>query len=376
MFAELEKWREYDVFEEVENVGQKVISTRWVLTSKDGKSKARLVARGFEDNDIDKRTDSPTCSKMNLRLVIAIAASKSWKIHSLDIQSAYLQGQAVKRDIFLKPPNEANTTKIWKLKKCVYGLNEAARMWYLRLSKELVSLGMKKSKYDEAIFFWHKKEHLQGVMSAHVDDFFWAGTNLFESEVLSKLTATFKISNESQNSFKYLGIQVNQDNQRITLNQDTYESDLQLIKLEGSNDPKRDLTKGEQASLRQAVGQILWIANQSRPDVAFEACYLSNSLKRAKISEVNRANKTIRKIKRSKMLLVFNQVKTIEKLTINVFADASFRSLPGGASQGGFIILLGDNEGNVCPIHWQSKKNKKSCKKHPRSRVSSTSRSK
>ena len=32
---------------------------------KDGKSiiKARLVARGFEEDTVDLRTDSPTCSK-------------------------------------------------------------------------------------------------------------------------------------------------------------------------------------------------------------------------------------------------------------------------------------------------------------------------
>ena len=100
MFVEMDKWQEYDVYDEVENVGQKLISTRWVLSVKDGKTKARLVARGFEDNEFERRTDSPTCSKMNLRMIIAIAASKSWKINSLDIQSAYLQGKSVERDIF------------------------------------------------------------------------------------------------------------------------------------------------------------------------------------------------------------------------------------------------------------------------------------
>ena len=95
MFAEMNKWREYDVYEEVEDVGQHAISTRWVFTSKDGITKARLVARGFEDSETNLRTDSPTCSKMNLRIIMAIAASKKWKINSLDIQAAYLQGKIV-----------------------------------------------------------------------------------------------------------------------------------------------------------------------------------------------------------------------------------------------------------------------------------------
>ena len=50
---ELKNWTENDVFERVEDQGQLKISTRWALTEKkDGRRKARLVARGFlEKND-------------------------------------------------------------------------------------------------------------------------------------------------------------------------------------------------------------------------------------------------------------------------------------------------------------------------------------
>ena len=359
MFAEMNKWREYDVYEEVEDVGQHAISTRWVFTSKDGITKARLVARGFEDSETNLRTDSPTCSKMNLRIIMAIAASKKWKINSLDIQAAYLQGKIVERDIFLKPPVEANTNCLWKLKKCVYGLNEAARMWYLRLSTELINLGMKKSKYDEAIFYWHRHGKLQGVLSAHVDDFFWAGTKMFKEEILEKLTKTFKISSESQDSFKYLGIQVKQDGNKIILNQEAYAKDLKPIVKEDNPDPTREVTKAERLALRQTTGQLMWLANQSRPDVAFDACYLSNSIAKAKVAEITRANKAIRKVQMENNNLLFNQVENIESSTLKVFADASFKSLPGGASQGGFIILLADKQGNVCPLQWKSKKIKR-----------------
>ena len=64
----------------------RTISTRWVCTEKDGNVKARLVARGFEDEELKERVDSPTCSKSNLRLVVAIAASKEWRINSLDFK--------------------------------------------------------------------------------------------------------------------------------------------------------------------------------------------------------------------------------------------------------------------------------------------------
>ena len=359
MFRELQKWRDYEVYEEVEESNQKTISVRWVLTEKEGKVKARLVARGFEDKDLDTRTDSPTCSKMNLRLIIAIAASKGWKINALDIQSAYLQGRKVDRDIFLKPPIEANTNKVWRLKKCVYGLNEAARMWYLRVSEELISLGMQKSKFDEAIFCYHSEGKLQGVMSAHVDDFFWAGTNHFKLSIVERLKSTFKISSEQQDSFKYLGIEVSQLNDSICLNQRVYEESLEIISLEGRADRNRALTKNEKDNMRSTVGQLLWIANQTRPDIAFDACHLSNSLRDANVTDISRINKVIRKVQQNRSTLTFKRIRDIEKSTLLTFADASFKGLPGGASQGGFVILLADDEGNVCPIHWRSRKIKR-----------------
>ena len=51
---ELQRWKHYDVFEEVEDVGQEAITTRWVVTVKTDSDqnviKARLVARGFEED--------------------------------------------------------------------------------------------------------------------------------------------------------------------------------------------------------------------------------------------------------------------------------------------------------------------------------------
>ena len=52
--VELQKWKDMEVYEEIEDQGQNFISTRWVITEKicEGQkgAKARLVARGFEDS--------------------------------------------------------------------------------------------------------------------------------------------------------------------------------------------------------------------------------------------------------------------------------------------------------------------------------------
>ena len=199
-------------------------------------------------------------------------------------------------------------------KKCVYGLNEAARMWYLRVSNELVSIGMTKSKYDEAIFFWHCHDKLQGVMSAHVDDFFWAGTDQFKTMVIQKLTKQFQISCENQETFRYLGINVKQQNNKIYIDQEAYAETIEMVNIQGESSLNRELTTLEHENLRSAVGQLLWISNQTRPDVSFEACVLSNSLKQATVAEIFRANKVIKKVKQNETMMTFSKINNIENV--------------------------------------------------------------
>ena len=51
------------------------------------------------------------------------------------MKSAFLQGQPIKREMFIKPPKEAGTDKLQKLLITVYGLCDAPRPWYLRIKE-------------------------------------------------------------------------------------------------------------------------------------------------------------------------------------------------------------------------------------------------
>ena len=74
---ELKKWMDFNVYEEVKDEGQKSISVRWVMTEKD-ETKARLVARGFEEKE-NIKSDSPTVTKEVLRMFFTICSSQGWK---------------------------------------------------------------------------------------------------------------------------------------------------------------------------------------------------------------------------------------------------------------------------------------------------------
>ena len=78
------------------------MSVRWILTFKDTESgiipKARLVARGFEEENENIIKESPTCSRDDaLCILTAITAERSWKLSTIDIKTAFLQGEKIER---------------------------------------------------------------------------------------------------------------------------------------------------------------------------------------------------------------------------------------------------------------------------------------
>ena len=117
---------------------------------------------------------------------MCFAANNDWIIRCLDIKSAFLQGKPINRTVFLKPPKEANADNfLWELKKAIYGLMDAGRQWYLKVLQVLEGLNVKMSIYDEALFYWiDPNSRLAGIIALHVDDFFFAGSSLFYSDVI------------------------------------------------------------------------------------------------------------------------------------------------------------------------------------------------
>ena len=116
--------------------------------------KAKSVSQGSEEENLDKiHNDSPTCCKENFHVVLLFIVTNKWKIHSLDIKSAFLQDNKTDCEAHWKSPVEAGTSKLWKLNISVYRLCDAPRSWYLNLKSVLLRAGATKRKLDDTIFF-------------------------------------------------------------------------------------------------------------------------------------------------------------------------------------------------------------------------------
>ena len=364
---ELNKWKSNYVYDQVKNEGQEYINLRWVTSSKcvEGTEivKARLVAKGFQEN-LDIFTDSPTCSKEGLRIVLHILASEKWTMNSIDIKSAFLQGKEIDRDVFVKPIREAgcNSDILWKLRKTVYGLNDASRSWYLSLCEFLSEQNVKCSKFDPSIFMWYQNDKLEGILCVHVDDFLFGGSPTFIKQVIGPLKEKYMISSELTKAFKYIGLNVCEHPGEIMLDQQEYINST-LKEIEISNKRKKEifssLTVDEFDEMQSIVGQLNYLASHSRPDLAFEASFLSSKLKKATVKDLILTNKAVAKVKANNVVLRFGNTSPKENWKIKSFNDASFGNLDSGGSQGGFLVFLDNGKGIMTPIMWQSKKVKR-----------------
>ena len=145
--------------------------------------------------------------------------------------------------------------------------------------------------------------------------------------------------------------------QGITVNQSIYAENIQNLNVDRGNKTKI-LSEKEKEPLRSAIGQLGWLGNQTRPDISSNICQLSSAYKNATMSDVIFANKTIKRVKSDKISLNFPKLK-LDEMKLEVHSDASFNNLPNGGSQGGYIVLLCDDDGNAAPIQWQSKRIKR-----------------
>jgi len=362
---ELKNLKDFKVYDEImiEECDQNIpiISSRWLIVEKsDGRIKARLVARGFEENEYS-RTDAPTVDKSSMRTFLSLTAMNNWEFYSLDVKSAFLQSHELQRTVYLKPPKDIrNAEYVWKIKKPIYGLKDSANNWYKTLREELLRLACAESIQDPTLYTYHNEEQLLGMFICHVDDFLYSGNQIFIDKVIKQVMNKFSMSSAKSGSFTYIGLHLTQTDEGIEMDQLKF-IENQMFHLDWSKFRKRGskeiLDSSEKQQYQSMLGKVNWIAHQSRPDLAFFAFNFSLFSQEPNIENLKKLNKLMTKISSGPKRIMFPKVKE-KSLQIVGFSDASFANvLPDKTYSGaGFLVFLCDQEGNACLLNWKSKK--------------------
>jgi hypothetical protein len=141
MEEELNNFKRYEVWELVPRPKQNMIGTKWVFRNKQDefgvvtKNKARLVGKGYtlvEGLDFGE-TYALVARLESIRILLAYATHHDFKLHQMDVKSAFLNGRLQEEVYVEEPPSFEDPNlpnHVYKLHKALYGLKKAPRAWY------------------------------------------------------------------------------------------------------------------------------------------------------------------------------------------------------------------------------------------------------
>ena len=283
----------------------KILRPRFVLTDKhDGlrtedhwlprKYSARLVVPGFRDRsnlEGQIRRDAPTGSRIAQHLLFCVAASKPmWLLLSGDIKSAFMKGDVFEdetRLLFIceTDPNAGpmiplKPGQLARVRKAVFGLADAPREWWLKLSRSLAESNWHRMILDGAAWLLWAEDvdfskpcmsKLKGMIVAHVDDLLFIG-DADAVESFDHIGTVLGFGSREEQNFVWCGKRIRRaDDKTIRLSMVEYHQNLKEIYVSKArrNEPTDELTPGETRQLKALLGSFQWLVAQLRFDMAF-----------------------------------------------------------------------------------------------------------
>ena len=166
-------------------------------------------------------------------------------------------------------------------------------------------------------------------MTIHVDDFMFCGEKQFESKLEEHVLKSFAVGSKQEGTFTYLGWDIVQGEEKdILISQHEYiMKELHQIQITPKRKGQKNhaLTSDEYRVYKSVIGKIQWLSVQTRPDISFEVCQLSNHLSDPNVQDiVNYLNKLINRMRNEpEMSLLFKAVDMIT-LTLHVYSDSAY----------------------------------------------------
>ncbi|KAJ9538252.1 hypothetical protein OSB04_030985 [Centaurea solstitialis] len=274
--------------------GHRAIGTKWIFRNKKNergiviKNKARLVAQGYTQEEGIDYDDvfAPVARIEAIRLFLAFASYKRFKVYQMDVKSAFLYGKIEEEVYVCQPPGFEDPKfpdKVYKLRKALYGLHQAPRAWYDTLSTYLLENQFERGVIDKTLFIKKNGSDLL-LVQIYVDDIIFGSTKgEMCKDFEDSMHKRFKMSSMGELTF-FLGLQVKQKEDGILINQSKYVKDMLtkfgFLDAKSASTPMethRQLTtdvEGEEVDVHQyrsMIGSLMYLT-ASKPDIMFAVC--------------------------------------------------------------------------------------------------------
>ncbi|KAJ0493656.1 putative RNA-directed DNA polymerase [Helianthus annuus] len=259
------------------------------------------------------------------------------------------------------PGMDIPSHQVLKLQKSLYGLKQASRQWYGKLSTVLKQKGFVRSSNDYSLFSKSMGNSTVHV-AVYVDDILVTGNNSQEiGDLKDFLHTTFQIKDLGILNY-FLGLEVLHHSTGTILTQRKFAMDLvkefddsalpvsacplpphlQLRTSDGDVLP-------DPLKYRQLVGKLNYLTH-TRPDLAFAVQFLSQFMQDPRLPHWTAALHTISYVKSTASQgLFFNNSPTFE---LHAYCDSDWASCPNTRkSVSGYFVSFGGS-----PLSWKSKK--------------------
>lgn len=279
--------------------GTKIMTARWVFTRKhDGRYKARLVIRGFEQRyGIHyTKTYAPVVNLRTVRVLLALVAYADLELHQMDVKTAFLNSSLPEPErVYMNVPegyHGLKDTVALYLLKSLYGLKQAPLLWNLDLHSTLTSenfpVKLSRSYSDECLYVG---EDL--IIGIYVDDLIMISRSISViSAVKAHLKAKYEMTDLGE-AKKFLSLRITRDRSRRLLRIDQSEYCKKILSRSGMDTTKkrktpmppgfhllRELHEGKASpslppsesdvmNYKALLGSILYPTQGSRPDLSF-----------------------------------------------------------------------------------------------------------
>jgi hypothetical protein len=295
--------------------------------------------------------------------VIALASINHWHIHQLDVNNAFLHGD-LQEDVYMLVPQGITPSKpnqVCKLLKSLYGLKQASRKWYEKLTSILLQHQYTQSNADHSLFIKKTATSFTALL-VYVDDVIITGDSLDEFTFIKNILHTsFKIKDLGQLKY-FLGLEVAHSSQGIFLCQRKYCLDLLTDTgflaskpVSTPSDPSCKLHKDNRApytdvpSYRRLIGRLIYLTN-TRPDITFATQQLSQFLNSPTEKHYLAATRILKYLKKCPGQGLFFSRQS--PLFLSGFSDADWAGcLDSRRSISGQCFFLGNSL-----ISWRTKK--------------------